>query len=1121
MRRSNENRARIIEFWRAVELFSPQNVPKVDPRGRVYRVTAGDPLPWEAGHDLQRVRLDSRMTWRHTVYGGVFSLARVRKRLEEEFGADAESLDAARPGDSALFAVTVTHDGRPILGLQELSSCAWAIGRTVRPGTRSPYWLDGFAETAEACDERFERLVAALEDDEVAAELNRQLKDKGLKVGRPIGYKKLVDHRDFIRNEFGCGEVLEPAEIRVKSVPVSVRRQYSEDGSDFLNSFIADDLERVARAIRNGDYGAALDAYLRDGEQSAQAQQGTQGGQRDRGRRVDVVHDLDTVYQGVAPTSVPLGRWPAASERALSLSQQFAVDTLLADIAPASGLFAVNGPPGTGKTTMLRDLIAAIVVERARRLADLPGTGAAFGERLGWQTGKYRRVIHSWKPQFAGFEMVVASANNSAVENVSLETPRASEIAAEWRSEAGYFAELATQVVRAAEKDVARKRPNPAPAAASASASAPDATRGTEPDAAWGLLAARLGNKRNRREFVSAFWFSDPKTEATGMLDMLKEWEVRSPSSSASAASPAPQVSASRVSSPASSPWRAAVRRFRAAEQAATALLNERAMAFSQLESLPRLVHEQDRQREELTLSRRRRDDIDRQLADATRPLTALAAAVAERERQRREHLAYKPGLIESLFSRGRLHEWRAEDGVLADAVGSARRKLQAAQDDADRLAASASAAHAEAKDNQERLGELDRQVAATEDAISRARRDLGDALPIAGWWDDDERRELSAPWTDAAWNAARTRLFLAALDLHRAFVVAEAERMRQNLWGAIDILQGDVPADAPPAAVRAAWQSLFFVVPLVSTTFASFDRVFSHLGRESLGWLFIDEAGQATPQQPVGAIWRAQRAVIIGDPLQLEPVVTLPFTAQQALRRHFDVAETWLPDRISAQGLADQANRYGTYLPGDIDPVWVGAPLRVHRRCDEPMFGISNAVAYDGLMIYGVPPRGPVQPAGYPDPPDSKWVDMRADHAQDHWIPAEGAQLRFILVQLRERYGIGPDRVIAITPFRQVADQLKKIARDFPGLEAGTIHTAQGREADIVVFVLGGNPSKDGAKRWAASTPNLVNVAVSRAKRRLYVIGDRTAWKRHRYFDRLAANLPAAPPVRDFPGAE
>ncbi|WP_230371727.1 AAA domain-containing protein [Paludibacterium denitrificans] len=72
-------------------------------------------------------------------------------------------------------------------------------------------------------------------------------------------------------------------------------------------------------------------------------------------------------------------------------------------------------------------------------------------------------------------------------------------------------------------------------------------------------------------------------------------------------------------------------------------------------------------------------------------------------------------------------------------------------------------------------------------------------------------------------------------------------------------------------------WDALFFVVPVVSTTLASFDRLFVGMGKNSLGWLLIDEAGQATPQSAAGAIWRSQRAVIVGDPLQIEPVFTVP----------------------------------------------------------------------------------------------------------------------------------------------------------------------------------------------------------------------------------------------------
>ena len=65
---------------------------------------------------------------------------------------------------------------------------------------------------------------------------------------------------------------------------------------------------------------------------------------------------------------------------------------------------------------------------------------------------------------------------------------------------------------------------------------------------------------------------------------------------------------------------------------------------------------------------------------------------------------------------------------------------------------------------------------------------------------------------------------------------------------------------------MEAAWTALFFVIPVVSTTFASFDRLFSHLGRESLGWLLIDEAGQAAPQVAAGH-FMARRSVVVGDP--------------------------------------------------------------------------------------------------------------------------------------------------------------------------------------------------------------------------------------------------------------
>ena len=168
----------------------------------------------------------------------------------------------------------------------------------------------------------------------------------------------------------------------------------------------------------------------------------------------------------------------------MALSQQFAVNQALNDLAPTAGLMGVNGPPGTGKTTMLRDVLAGNVVERARRLAALPTVGAAFTTVTHNWTAKegHPRRVRQLKPELTGFEMVVASANNAAVENVTNEIPATGAIADHWHGSADYFGAIATEVLLA---------------------TTPGGTANSdEAPTAWGLVAARLGNKRNR----STFW---------------------------------------------------------------------------------------------------------------------------------------------------------------------------------------------------------------------------------------------------------------------------------------------------------------------------------------------------------------------------------------------------------------------------------------------------------------------------------------------------------------------------------------------------------------------------------------------------------------------------------------
>jgi hypothetical protein len=124
MKAANRDRAKVVEFWRLIEMFSPPSIPRVNVKGRVYLTRPGGLAPWDQGHPLQRQRISRDYTWRHTVYVGAYKVARVYEVLRDAFGEDPDSYDERSGGWSALAAVTVNSHGQVLLGSQIVSSCA-------------------------------------------------------------------------------------------------------------------------------------------------------------------------------------------------------------------------------------------------------------------------------------------------------------------------------------------------------------------------------------------------------------------------------------------------------------------------------------------------------------------------------------------------------------------------------------------------------------------------------------------------------------------------------------------------------------------------------------------------------------------------------------------------------------------------------------------------------------------------------------------------------------------------------------------------------------------------------------------------------------------------------------
>ncbi|MFB0633444.1 AAA domain-containing protein [Streptomyces sp. AB3(2024)] len=1298
----DHRREALLECWRAIELFGPPGIPALPRRRPAARSgprneyivdltplpgRVAPHLPWDADHpDTGARRAPNGRMWRHDVYCGVFDLELLRQAMIAVLPAGTDpdpgvpQSELTLPGQSAMFALVVDDEGRPVEDTSVISACAWATGRLFDPGPSAPGWLDGFEDLDEAFGAAIDELTAtaipygsaapapgtayeqrpgsgrgpgtaagtdrvswqrllgeilggaavgavgALFGEVAGAALQGAAEplvrraadwaaarrpaadpaesghpDRGGSVPerapadsadvfdayggacgpRALGLADLVALTAQIADLCGVQDRLRPRVVRVRSRLVPRPRDpqaKAAAAAPFLNSLLPPDLARVADGVGKG-IGPALGAYLSEHDAVAV------------GMRTDVRRERGVVLAGVDPEMVPAGRWPAPARFPLALSQQFAVDRMLADRAGTEGgLFSVNGPPGTGKTTMLRDLVAALVVERAAVLAtfDRPGqafTGPAWRGRD--RQGGHARFVSRLDPRLTGFEIVVASSNNGAVENITAELPGIGALGEHWHDGPDHFSDLASALLGGP---------------------------------AWGLIAAVLGNKTNRKEFGERFWWGRlPKKEADarsaaglpplrGMHYVLSDWiPPRAAPGSRRPAAPGDRDSVAGPAEPVPS-WTAAVAAFRTAQAEVERLRAGRvrpARALAAIESpaaaqriadLEAAVPRADQQvtaamaaleraaaatgaarsataaaeaghRTATEHVPRARQELATARADlsAARELAAhhreyVTALTAHRDAPPAVERGLRAGLRRLLQSSAdrQAAEWRQErtqaeiaqllvqqraslDGSLEQVAAAVRAESLAvglsswAATTVDEAAAALTTALANERTAHARQAAADTAVRRARQAADAARRDLRAAvteldgrhhelrqaartlpsLPLDWLHLDEADQELGSPWSDEAWSTARSDLFLRALDLHRAFVAGAAKKVRGNLQVLVELMAG-TNGPLPDEQVEHAWQTLFLLVPVVSTTFSSVGSMFARLGRESIGWLLVDEAGQATPQAAVGALWRARRAVLVGDPLQLEPVVTMPTGLQRRLLRAYGVDERWLPSATSAQAVADRTNRYGTYLPtpdGDDEHVWVGSPLRVHRRCEEPMFTVSNDVAYGGLMVYGTEQKA------FPDGErdgllPSRWLntDDPARPADAPWGERDRRAFEFVL-DLLDRHGVGVERVRVIAPFRALVAECKRICGDREGWtvelldeRCATVHRAQGKEADVVILVLGGG--RPGAREWAARTPHLLNVAASRAKRRLYVIGERGLWAPLPHFDVLAREL-------------
>jgi len=1037
----NNNPEDIIDAWTVIEALSPQTYKKPDDlvigTGSVAYLRGGDE-PWTKG---EKSRPKHQLYY--IVYLGAIKLDLATEQLLKLY----QDKRIERPvvgGLAALGTIILDKNGIPVpdTGLA-LSSFGWSYARALQGKLQD---LKSWEAAEEALKEGLESIIYRHTND-------------GKALPFSFGQAK-VAHEWIIKN---CAI---PAETAVEPNFAIRRYQHFNKGAPetpLLNSFFLGDLQRAKSALQSKSQGKALSQYL--------------GVIKPR-HQIDILNNKEYLEVALQPKYTPCGRWPSNGRHSLVLLQQTAVNLALKELA-GGGLFSVNGPPGTGKTTLLRDIVSGVLVERAKALSVFKDTNDAFEHAGQMKLGTGFVHLYKLNEKLRGHEVIVASTNNKAVENVSKELPLRSQIAGDI-GDFNYFKTVS------------------------------NALCGSQYDETWGLIAAVLGNSKNKSAFINKTWWDDDSglrkyfLSITGQVDfeLGDDGEEIIPQIIEECDPPKNIHEAKQR-------WETARERFKSAVDKAENVSKQAQKAYESHKGALKIQNKID---ENISLQKQHKKVIN----ELQQQAQILRANIQEVDVKRNLLLqnytgvkVRKPSFLKRIFARSIWKQWRADYQESSSALKPVQEKYNLLQIDTGNVAKREEQEKQKLSALITEQGILKKKLVQVWKDVEKYAAICGDKLVVPSLWNKshDEQQLFTPNFTDAA-QRLRDDVFVEAIKLHKGFIDASAKQLRQNLGAYFYCLGGGSLPEDKKALLPHIWSSAFLLTPVISTAFASVGRMLKNLPSESIGWLLIDEAGQATPQAAIGAIYRAKRVMSVGDPLQIEPVVTLPPPLVEGISKHIGVdPDHWMAPDASVQTVSDMANCYGTTIPRDLSEIRIGTPFLVHRRCENPMFKISNKLAYAGLMVHASNPKMSDLTDVFGS--QARWFDIKGS-AQEKWCPEEGEVVAEMVMNAAKQLEDNPD-IFVISPFRIVAERMRQQIRgQADGLKAhgmtdvdhwisnsiGTVHTFQGKEAKAVILLLGApSPSQNGARNWATSNVNLLNVAVSRAKQNFYVVGNRELW--------------------------
>ncbi|OUM64502.1 hypothetical protein PIROE2DRAFT_60642 [Piromyces sp. E2] len=259
----------------------------------------------------------------------------------------------------------------------------------------------------------------------------------------------------------------------------------------------------------------------------------------------------------------------------------------------------------------------------------------------------------------------------------------------------------------------------------------------------------------------------------------------------------------------------------------------------------------------------------------------------------------------------------------------------------------------------------------------------------------------------------------------------------------------------------------LLKIFPIILTTNISSRR----LGPPDLKFdlVIMDEAGQCNIASSLIPITKANNLLLVGDPNQLRPVILIEEKTNEALMEKYKVPPQYNYIKYSILDVMTFTDKISKYIL-----------LNYHYRCGKSIIRFSNQRYYKGeLNLSKIKDEGSLE-----------LLTVENNNVVNRNEAYDEAKE---IINYIKRNKV--EDAYIVTPFinqKELINSLLKEEKLDGTIQCGTIHSLQGAEKNTIIFSMA--ISKKTSARtfeWIKNNYEMINVAVTRAKKRLIIASD------------------------------